>query len=315
MTAMETAEQQPAGPVDEVEPPPPPIWAPSRSHPPRPPLPTLAVAVIRVALLGTVLSSWFVFFVLAIGGLQAARDQQIQYGKLREQLALGTAQIGGVIAPGTPIALIKAPSIGMRQVLVEGTAGGDLRAGPGHRRDTPMPGQAGASVVYGRAITFGGPFRRITQLHSGDTITVITGQGSFDYRVDGVRRAGDPLPDPVASGAGRLTLVSSEGVSWRAGWAPDQLVYVDSTLQGKPQQAPTGRPTVVPLPETAMQGDPGAWVSVVLWLQVLIAGSAAGAWALARWGRAQAWLVCVPLILAGLWGASESVIQLLPNLI
>src|SRR2546421_11935588 len=146
----------------------------------------------------------------------------------------------------------------MRYVVVEGTSPGDLRAGPGPRRDPPLPGQAGASVLYGRAVAFGGPFQHIAELRPGDTVTVTTGQGTFDYRVDGIRRAGDPLPEPLRSGAGRLTLVSAEGVSWRAGWAPDGAVYVDSTLQGSAQPAPAGRPRGLPDAEQAMHGDTGA---------------------------------------------------------
>jgi hypothetical protein len=63
-----------------------------------------------------------------------------------------------------------------------------------------------------------------------------------------------------------------------------------------------------------MQGDPGAWVFLVLWLQLLVAGVVAAAWAQARWGSAQAWLACSPVIIAALWGASESAFQILPNL-
>jgi sortase A len=273
------------------------------------------VAAARITLAAAIVAGWFVFFALCLGGVQAARSQQVQYDALREQLALGTAPTGGAIEPGCPVALLTAASVDLRQVVVEGTASGDLRAGPGHRRDSPLPGQAGVAVVYGRAATFGGPFHRIAQLRPGDIINATTGQGSFAYKVDGVRRAGDPLPAALPAGAGRLTLVSAEGVSWRQGWAPDQLLYVDSTLQGQAQPAASGRPTIVPAPETAMAGDPGAWVATVLWLQVLLAASVAAAWAQVRWGIAQAWLACSPVILAGLWGAGDSIIQLLPNLV
>ena len=317
MTATDTtrrrAEPVPAPPTEQE--PPPPFWASAGPPAARPPLPPAAVAIMRVALLCTLASVWFVSFALGIGGLQSTRDQQLRYEQLREHLALGTTPIGGVIRPGTPIVLLSAPHIGLRQAVVEGTASSDLAGGPGHRRDTPLPGQPGTSVVYGRAVAFGGPFQRITQLRGGDVITAITGQGSFEYQVVGVRHAGDPLPDPIGSDTGRLSLVSVEGASWREGWAPDQLVYVDALLKGKPQQAPAGRPTLVPRAETAMQGDPGAWVAVVLWLQVLIAGAGAAAWAQARWGSAQAWLSCSPVIIAGLWGASEGAIQLLPNVL
>jgi hypothetical protein len=45
-----------------------------------------------------------------------------------------------------------------------------------------------------------------------------------------------------------------------------------------------------------------------------VAAVAGAAWAQARWGGSQAWLVFVPIILAALWGASESAVELLPNL-
>lgn len=286
-----------------------------RSRQSRPPLPVGALIVMRVAIGCALLAVWFVFFSLGFGGLSAARSQQVLYNHLREQLALATQPIGGVIEPGTPVALIEAPTVGLRYVVIEGTASGDLLVGPGHRRDTPLPGQAGTSVLYGRAAGFGGPFRHITALRQGDTVTVTTGQGTFDYRVDRVRRAGDPLPDLLKSGEGRLTLVSAEGVSWRVGWAPDRVVYVDATLQGTAQPAPSGRSASVPPAELALRSDTSALVPLVLWLQVLVLATAGAAWAQVRWGAAQAWLVSAPVVMATLWGMSESAMRLLPNLV
>jgi sortase A len=131
-----------------------------------------------------------------------ARSQQLKYEQLREHVADQTEKIGGTIDPGTPIGLIEAPAIDMRYVVVEGTSSGDLRAGPGHRRDSPLPGQGGVSIIYGRAVVFGAPFERITELRKGDTITVTTGQGTFDYLVDGVRHAGIPVPARSRPGRG-----------------------------------------------------------------------------------------------------------------
>lgn len=271
--------------------------------------------VVRIASGCALLAIWCLFFPLALSGLQEARSQQLLYGDLRERLSAATQPIGGVIQPGTPVALIEAARIGMRYVVVEGTSSGDLRVGPGHRRDTPLPGQPGASVLYGRAVAFGGPFQHIAELRPGDTVTVTTGQGTFDYKVDGARRAGDPLPEPLRSGTGRLTLVTAEGVSWRAGWAPDRAVYVDSTLQGSAQPAPAGRPRGLPDAEQAMRGDLGALVPTVMWLQLLAIAGGAAAWAQVRWDGPRTWLTCLPVILAAVWGATESAVQLLPNLI
>lgn len=310
MTTTETA--PPMGP-----PPPevkilPPIWQGRRSSP-RPVLPEVIVVVVEVLMACAFVAFYIVAFALGLGGLQAARGNELHYSDLRESLAEGTAPTGGAIDPGTPVALLTVPRIKMNEVVVEGTAAEDLRSGPGHRRDTPLPGQAGTSVVFGRTVMFGGPFLQIRSLAQGDVITVTTGQGTFNYAVDDVRREGDPLPDPVAAGGARITLISAEGVSWRDGWAPDRMLYVDATMQGKPAADPGGRPTIIPAQEKAMASDQSAWTPLVLWLQVLAVGAFGAAWALARWGTAQAWLTFVPVILVGLWGSCDSFLQLLPN--
>ncbi|MFD0572399.1 sortase [Kitasatospora gansuensis] len=59
------------------------------------------------------------------------------------------------------------PQLGLREVIREGSTGEVLAAGPGHRRDTAMPGQAGSSVLLGRQAGFGGPFGSIGQLRTG----------------------------------------------------------------------------------------------------------------------------------------------------
>ena len=75
-----------------------------------------------------------------------------------------------------------------------GTTSGVLFDGPGHRRDTPLPGQQGTSLIMGRRAAFGGPFAGIDDLEKGDRIRVTTGQGAFDFDVIGVRHEGDPTP-------------------------------------------------------------------------------------------------------------------------
>ncbi|MFD1273890.1 sortase domain-bontaining protein [Streptomyces kaempferi] len=68
-----------------------------------------------------------------------------------------TDQQGDLLAPGTPVALIDIPAAHLHQVVLEGTDSGVLTDGPGHRRDTPLPGQSGTSVLMGRAAAYGGP--------------------------------------------------------------------------------------------------------------------------------------------------------------
>jgi sortase A len=70
------------------------------------------------------------------------------------------------LAWGTPVALLEIPRLGLREVIVEGTSSDPMMSGPGHRRDTPLPGQVGTSVIAGWRATYGGPFRSIDQLRA-----------------------------------------------------------------------------------------------------------------------------------------------------
>jgi sortase A len=292
-----------------------------KSEPPKeakPPTarPTWVAVSLSVAVAVSLLAAWALAYTLGLSALQENRSQTELYASMRESLADPQSEPVGAIAPGTPVVLLQAARAGIHDlVVVEGTASGDLQAGPGHRRDTVLPGQPGVSVLLGRSAAFGGPFGQIAALRPGDLVTATTAQGTFTYRVDRVRHAGDPLPVPLTGSAGRLTLVTSVASGWRSGWAPSGTVYVDATLQGTPVSVPPGRPASVPAAEQPMAGDSGALMPLVLWLQGLVLVALATVWAKNRWGTWQTWLVGGPLLLAALWGASSAAVQLLPNLL
>ncbi|MDQ1750663.1 MAG: sortase [Pseudonocardiales bacterium] len=272
--------------------------------------PSLAGMWVMVAV--SVLAAWFVLYALLLSGLQQNRNNSVLYSQLREGLSGATTPIGGVITPGTPIALLNAPQAGLGStVIVEGTAPQDLRNGPGHRRDTPLPGQPGVSVLYGRSVTYGAPFEHIGQFRPGQSLTVTTGQGEFTYAIDGIRHVGDPLPPLLPAGGSRLLLETSTG----SALAPTGTVFVDATLQGKSVAAPAGRPAAILASELPMGSDSSGLVVLVLWLQALVIVTAVVVWARARWGTGQAWLIGLPLVLAVLWGSSGNVLMLLPNLV
>jgi sortase A len=261
-------------------------------------------------------SLWVVIYALFLSNLQESRDQAILYGQIREELSLATAPIGGVISPGSPVAVLEAPTLGLKHaVIVEGSAAGDLQSGPGHLRSSVLPGQAGVSVVLGRSVTFGAPFAGLAKAKPGQTFQVVTGQGTYTFRIDRIRRPGDPLPAPVAAGGSRMVLVSSAVNGWRAGWAPDQTVYLDATLQGTGAPVPAGRMRAVPAAEQAMAADSQALTPLVLWLQMLVLVGLALVWAQRRWGSWQTWVVGVPMLVAVLWGVTENLMTFMPNLI
>jgi sortase A len=84
---------------------------------------------------------------------------------------------------GEAIARIRISKIGVDSIVVNGVTRDDLRKGPGHYPDTPLPGQEGNSAIAGHRTTYGAPFGDLDQLSKGDVIQVRTLQGSFRYRV------------------------------------------------------------------------------------------------------------------------------------
>ena len=66
--------------------------------------------------------------------------------------------------PGDAIGRIEIPVIGVKDYVVEGTDLENLRKGPGHYPDTPLPGDRGTVAIAGHRTTYGAPFRRIDEL-------------------------------------------------------------------------------------------------------------------------------------------------------
>ena len=87
---------------------------------------------------------------------------------------------------GDAIARIDIPAIGVHEYVVEGTDTGDLRKGPGHYPDTPLPGEMGTSAIAGHRTTYGAPFRDIDDLKPGQVIRIDMPDGTFVYRVQRV---------------------------------------------------------------------------------------------------------------------------------
>jgi sortase A len=273
-------------------------------------VPVAAPAVLAV------LAVWFLLYALLLSGVEQHVIQSRLYDEFRLQLAAETAPLAEPARAGSPVAMINAPSAGIQDlIVVEGTTSRLLMSGPGHLSDTPLPGQAGTSVILGRSVTFGAPFGRITQMTVGDVVAVTTGEGVFRYRVEDVRRPGSPLPPTLDAGGSRLTLVTSASGGWRSGWAPNHTVYVDALLAGKAQPVPAGVPATVSPASLPMHNDPSATVALIFWLEGLVLVTLAASWAWVRWGRFETWIVGTPVFLAVLWGTSDALMRFLPNLL
>ena len=86
--------------------------------------------------------------------------------------------------PGDSIGKIELPTIDRSYYIVEGTKPGDLRKGPGHYDDTPLPGDRGTTAIAGHRTTFGAPFRKIDKLKKGDEIRLEMAYATITYRVE-----------------------------------------------------------------------------------------------------------------------------------
>lgn len=105
----------------------------------------------------------------------------------RRRLAFRARALERRLEPGDPMGRIVMPTIGVSEVFVEGTDPGDLRNGPGHYPDTPLPGVRGTVAIAGHRTTYGAPFRNIDALERGDRIELRMPYGRFVYRVERTR--------------------------------------------------------------------------------------------------------------------------------
>src|SRR5215216_421206 len=109
--------------------------------------------------------------------------------------------------PGDAIGRIEIPALGVTDYVVEGTDTANLRKGPGHYPETPLPGGRGTAAIAGHRTTYGAPFRHIDELDRGDRIIVDMPDGRFVYRVQGTRIVDDQdLSVLDAAGYRRLML-------------------------------------------------------------------------------------------------------------
>ncbi len=99
-----------------------------------------------------------------------------------------SADVAGVkTTPGAyqKVGQIKIPSVGLDVSYGEGVYAKALEVGPGHWPGTPMPGQAGNSVLSGHRNTHTQPFKELDRLKPGDKIIVSVGKGApVTFKVD-----------------------------------------------------------------------------------------------------------------------------------
>jgi sortase A len=236
-----------------------------------------------------------------------------------------TAEPIAAVAEGEATAIIQIPAIGLDRVVVEGVSVSDLKKGPGHYPETPLPGQEGNAAIAGHRTTYGAPFNRIDELGPGDEIFVQTVQGRFRYIVRDTDDAGEILEDGAGDGDGEMIVkptqvevLEDKGdnrltlTACHPKYSARERIVVVAEL-GPDQTAQPAQGTGEPLSLDGIDGDQGAALPAIL-LGILCAAIWLFAWALGRlWRRWPAYALGLPFFLVSLFFFFEEFSRLLPS--
>jgi sortase A len=263
--------------------------------------------------LGTLLLLFVVYQLWGTGIREAQAQNRLEadFEQLLDQRDVPTTTPDPETVPSIPpqaegevTAFIEIPEIGLERHVVEGVAVADLKKGPGHYPETPLPGQEGNAAIAGHRTTYGAPFNRIDELEKGDDIFVQTLQGRFRYVVE-EQLIVSPSQVEVLEDKGddRLTLTACHPK-----YSARQRIVVVAKLSGIPLPAnPTGNVSFEDI-----SGGGGLMTTILFGL--LCASIWLFAWALGRvWRKWPAYAVGLPFFLVGLFYFFEEFSQVLPS--
>lgn len=226
------------------------------------------------------------------------------------------------VPEGEPTARIRIPKIDVDKIVVEGVSLPDLKKGPGHYPESPLPGQEGNAAIAGHRTTYGAPFNRIDELVAGDEILVETIQGEFRYLVTEQLIVSPTQVDVLDDkGDNRLTLTACHPK-----YSARQRIVVVAQLAADEEPLPRpprdvdggageddGGPAEAPLALDDIDGE-GAPALPAILLGVLCAVIWLAAWLLGRaWRRWPAYALGLPFFLVALFFFFEEFSRLLPS--
>lgn len=157
-----------------------------------------------------------------------------------------------VTREGTLVGRIEIPRLGLAAIVFEGTSDGTLARGVGHLSNSAAPGQRGNLVLAGHRDTF---FRPLRGIRTGDSITVTTLDGPFQYVVESTAVV---APDAVevlrASETPTLTLITCYPFRF-IGSAPERFIVRGRKLADKyPRIRPASEKAAMAGSEASLRG-------------------------------------------------------------
>ena len=155
-----------------------------------------------------------------------------------------------IVRRGEVLAKLEIPRIDQELYVVPGVGPDDLKQGPGHYPDSPLPGQLGNAAIAGHRTTYGAPFFDIDQLEPGDELRVTMTNGErFVYDVTGVEIV--EATDYWVVTTQRPDVAELTLTSCHPKYSASQRIVVHSVLD-ESQSSPVGPPTFYDL-----DADPG----------------------------------------------------------
>ncbi|HWG56408.1 MAG TPA: class E sortase [Gaiellaceae bacterium] len=88
---------------------------------------------------------------------------------------------------GDAVARLLLPTLGVEEMVVNGTDTETLKRGPGRYLGSAMPGEGELVYIAGHRTTYGAPFSRIDRLQKGDRVVLELPYATFEYEVTGHR--------------------------------------------------------------------------------------------------------------------------------
>jgi sortase A len=243
-------------------------------------------AIGRVFMAAGTLMLLFVAYELWGTGISEARSQKDLKQEFKVVRAANPPDEAHSLNPpamptGSAVAIIKIPKIGVEKTVVQGVGVPDLKKGPGHYPNTPMPGQQGNAAIAGHRTTYGAPFYNLDQLKPSDPILITTVQGSFRYEVMGTQIV---RPSEVSvldnTDDNRLTLTTCH-----PRFSASSRMIVTAKLIGTALPVPppdTSKPAQREPKDAGLSGGTTARQPAVLW-GVAFAAVWAAAYGIRRW--------------------------------
>lgn len=105
----------------------------------------------------------------------------------RARIELEAAAYRASLREGQPVGRLIVPRLGLKTIVVNGTAHDDLTKGPGRDLHTYMPGEGELVYIAGHRTTYLAPFAHIDSLRAGDPITFELPYATFEYEITGHR--------------------------------------------------------------------------------------------------------------------------------